>query len=119
MMMDGEFPDYKTNDYNNEISDDENKSIPISVAVTFHEFLVNQLGIRDLDNEEYVIGSQIIGSIHDDGYLRRELINIVDDLALPFGTLRMRGKGSAAGHNGLKNIEEFINFLPTGFSDTW
>lgn len=31
---------------------------------------------------------------------------IVDDLALPFGTLRMRGKGSAAGHNGLKSIEE-------------
>jgi peptidyl-tRNA hydrolase, PTH1 family len=31
---------------------------------------------------------------------------IVDDLALPFGTLRMRAKGSAAGHNGLKSIEE-------------
>jgi PTH1 family peptidyl-tRNA hydrolase len=30
---------------------------------------------------------------------------IVDDLALPFGTLRMRTKGSSAGHNGLKNIE--------------
>lgn len=30
---------------------------------------------------------------------------IVDDVALPFGSLRMRGKGSAAGHNGLKNIE--------------
>lgn len=33
------------------------------------------------------------------------LLVIVDDLALPFGTLRMRPKGSAAGHNGLKNIE--------------
>ncbi|GGZ41523.1 peptidyl-tRNA hydrolase [Echinicola pacifica] len=31
---------------------------------------------------------------------------IVDDVALPFGSLRLRGKGSAAGHNGLKNIEE-------------
>lgn len=30
---------------------------------------------------------------------------VVDEVALPFGTLRMRGKGSAAGHNGLKNIE--------------
>jgi PTH1 family peptidyl-tRNA hydrolase len=30
---------------------------------------------------------------------------VVDDVALPFGSLRMRGKGSAAGHNGLKNIE--------------
>ncbi|MHA7129997.1 aminoacyl-tRNA hydrolase [Algoriphagus namhaensis] len=31
---------------------------------------------------------------------------VVDEVALPFGALRMRGKGSAAGHNGLKNIEE-------------
>ncbi|QCK14728.1 aminoacyl-tRNA hydrolase [Mangrovivirga cuniculi] len=34
------------------------------------------------------------------------LLVIVDDLALPFGKLRMRGKGSSAGHNGLKNIEQ-------------
>ncbi|WP_194774500.1 aminoacyl-tRNA hydrolase [Pararhodonellum marinum] len=33
---------------------------------------------------------------------------IVDDVALPFGTLRMRAKGSAAGHNGLKNIEDTL-----------
>ncbi|WP_234109857.1 MULTISPECIES: aminoacyl-tRNA hydrolase [Chryseobacterium] len=34
------------------------------------------------------------------------LLIITDDLALPFGTLRMRGKGSDAGHNGLKSINE-------------
>lgn len=33
------------------------------------------------------------------------MLVIVDDLALPFGTLRMRPQGSSAGHNGLKNIE--------------
>ena len=33
---------------------------------------------------------------------------ITDDLALPFGTLRMRKKGSDAGHNGLKNIQEVL-----------
>lgn len=37
---------------------------------------------------------------------RENLLVIVDDIALPFGTLRMRTKGSAAGHNGLKHIEE-------------
>lgn len=37
---------------------------------------------------------------------KENILVVVDDLALPFGTLRMRGKGSAAGHNGLKNIEE-------------
>jgi PTH1 family peptidyl-tRNA hydrolase len=39
---------------------------------------------------------------------RENLLVIVDDVALPFGTLRMRTKGSAAGHNGLKNIEETL-----------
>jgi RNA polymerase sigma-54 factor len=78
---DGEFPDYKTNDYNYDNSDDDNKTIPTSVGITFHEFLLNQLGIKSLDGDDYIIGTQIIGSIDDDGYLRRELINIVDDLA--------------------------------------
>src|SRR6187399_2435167 len=36
---------------------------------------------------------------------KENLLVIVDDLALPFGSLRMKPKGSAAGHNGLKNIE--------------
>jgi PTH1 family peptidyl-tRNA hydrolase len=39
---------------------------------------------------------------------RENLMVIVDDLALPFGSLRMRAKGSSAGHNGLKNIEECL-----------
>jgi PTH1 family peptidyl-tRNA hydrolase len=34
---------------------------------------------------------------------------VVDDIALPFGSLRLRGKGSSAGHNGLTNIEETLN----------
>lgn len=37
-----------------------------------------------------------------------QLLVIVDDLALNFGTLRLKGKGSAGGHNGLKNIEAMI-----------
>ncbi len=37
---------------------------------------------------------------------KENLLVVVDDLALPFGTLRLRAKGSAAGHNGLTNIEE-------------
>jgi peptidyl-tRNA hydrolase, PTH1 family len=39
---------------------------------------------------------------------RENLLVIVDDIALPFGSLRLRAKGSAAGHNGLKNIEEVL-----------
>jgi len=37
------------------------------------------------------------------------VLAIVDDIALPFGSLRLRGKGSSAGHNGLTNIEETLN----------
>jgi len=40
---------------------------------------------------------------------RENLLVVVDDIALPFGSLRMRMKGSAAGHNGLKNIELLLN----------
>ncbi|WP_108821952.1 aminoacyl-tRNA hydrolase [Dysgonomonas sp. Marseille-P4361] len=36
------------------------------------------------------------------------LLVVVDDLALPFGTLRLKGKGSDAGHNGLKNIQSIL-----------
>ena len=37
---------------------------------------------------------------------KQNCLVIVDDIAIPFGKLRMRAKGSSAGHNGLKNIEE-------------
>ena len=37
-----------------------------------------------------------------------QVLVIVDDLALPFGALRLKGKGSDAGHNGLKNIQECV-----------
>lgn len=40
------------------------------------------------------------------GISKENVLVIVDDVAIPFGKLRMRVKGSAAGHNGLKNIEE-------------
>jgi PTH1 family peptidyl-tRNA hydrolase len=37
------------------------------------------------------------------------ILVITDDIALPFGTVRMKGKGSDGGHNGLKNIQETLN----------
>lgn len=38
----------------------------------------------------------------------QQLLVVVDDLALPFGTLRLKSKGSDAGHNGLKHIQDLI-----------
>ncbi|MES2800372.1 MAG: aminoacyl-tRNA hydrolase [Bacteroidota bacterium] len=40
---------------------------------------------------------------------RENLLVITDDIALPFGTLRMKGKGSDGGHNGLKDIQAVLN----------
>ncbi len=40
---------------------------------------------------------------------KENLLVITDDIALPFGTLRLKGKGSDGGHNGLKNIQEILN----------
>lgn len=40
---------------------------------------------------------------------KENLLVVTDDIALPFGTLRMKGKGSDGGHNGLKNIQETLN----------
>lgn len=39
----------------------------------------------------------------------QNLLVLIDDLALPFGSLRMKGSGSDGGHNGLKNIQEVLN----------
>jgi RNA polymerase sigma-54 factor len=51
------------------------------VGSTFQEHLESQLGLRDLTDNQKILGEYIIGNIDEDGYLRRELINIVDDLA--------------------------------------
>jgi RNA polymerase sigma-54 factor len=76
-----EIPEYKLQS-NNYSKDEEKKSeIPFSVGFSFHEHLESQLGLRDLTEKQKILGEYIIGNIDEDGYLRRELINIVDDLA--------------------------------------
>ncbi|WP_068240473.1 RNA polymerase factor sigma-54 [Hydrotalea flava] len=77
---DGEIADYKMKDENYPEMDD-GKVIPIKSETSFYELLVQQLGLLHLDEKDYKIAEQIIGSLDDDGYLRRELSSIVDDLA--------------------------------------
>jgi len=62
-------------------ADDEDKSIPVAVENTFHEYLDEQLGMLQFaDEREELIAKQIVGSIDEDGYLRREPRAIIDDL---------------------------------------
>jgi len=72
--------DYKTRDSNYSDNDDK-VSIPIPVVDTFQDFLDQQLGMVILDEADYEIAQQLIGSIDEDGYLRRQLDSIIDDLA--------------------------------------
>ncbi|MEY3208840.1 MAG: hypothetical protein RL064_871 [Bacteroidota bacterium] len=77
---DGDIADYKTkDDYYPEL--DNEKVIPIKAEMSLHEQLMDQLSMLDLEEVEYKIAEQIIGSLDDDGYLRRALQSIADDLA--------------------------------------
>lgn len=77
---DDEIADYKLRD-DNYPDPDESRTIPVRVETTFHDHLLSQLGLQTLDDRERRIAEQIIGSIDDDGYLRRETGAIVDDLS--------------------------------------
>ncbi len=78
--IDDDDPSYKYNSDNGS-TEEEEKVIPLAVEDSFHEYLEQQLGMLDLkDDRELTIARQIIGSIDDDGYLRREPISITDDL---------------------------------------
>src|SRR3982751_744037 len=77
---DDDIADYKLRDEN--YGDQEEKSVmPYKVETSFYEVLELQLGMLKLDDRQYRIAEQIIGSIDEDGYLRRDTTAIVDDLA--------------------------------------
>lgn len=61
--------------------DNEDKEMPIATHSTLTEQLINQMGYLKLDERQYAIGKQLIGSIESDGYIRRELEAIINDLA--------------------------------------
>jgi RNA polymerase sigma-54 factor len=77
---DDDIADYRTRDENYPEMD-EQKTLPYKIETSFHESLLDQLGMLSLDERRFKIAEQIVGSIDDDGYLRRELSSIVDDLA--------------------------------------
>lgn len=72
------------NDYSSSYSpddEDDKKEMPIAIQDSFFESLQNQLDLLALSDRDYVIGQQIIGSLDDDGYLRRPTLSLIDDLA--------------------------------------
>ncbi|HMW65406.1 MAG TPA: RNA polymerase factor sigma-54 [Chitinophagaceae bacterium] len=77
---DDEVGDYKLRD-DNYPEEDEGRQLPFKTETSFYELLINQLGLLNLEEKEHTIATQIVGSIDEDGYLRRETSAIVDDLA--------------------------------------
>jgi len=77
---DDEVGDYKLRD-DNYPEEDEGRQLPFKTETSFFDMLLDQLGLLKLDEKEQKIAEQIVGSIDQDGYLRRETSAIVDDLA--------------------------------------
>lgn len=67
--------------------EDDKREIPMAAGVSMAEHLKDQLAFLDLTEDEELIADQIIGSIDEDGYLRRPLESIIDDVAFNYGVL--------------------------------
>ncbi|MBT6514630.1 MAG: RNA polymerase factor sigma-54 [Crocinitomicaceae bacterium] len=78
--LDDDIPSYKTQ-ISNKGADTDEKAVPLSGGQTFQELLEEQIGLRIRDEKELIIAKTIIGNLDDGGYLRREVIHLVDDLA--------------------------------------
>lgn len=89
-----EFEEFNVNDYLqedniNEYSkydqsnddEDDHKEMPIALQNSFFESLQQQLDLIPMPDTDFKIGMQIIGSLDDDGYLRRSITSLIDDLA--------------------------------------
>jgi len=79
-LSDDEIPDYRTQ-VNNYSSDDEEKTMPYAAGTSFTQHLKNQLNTYRLSDEERDIAEFLVGSVDESGYIRRELSDIMDDLA--------------------------------------
>lgn len=79
-LQDDSTNDYSTS-YSNGDDEEDKKEAPIAIETTFFESLQAQLDLVPLSDQDFVIGRQIIGSLDDDGYLRRPITSMIDDLA--------------------------------------
>ena len=79
-LSDDEIPDYRTS-VNNYSADDDEKSIPYASGTSFTQHLKTQLNTYRLNDEERDIAEFLVGSVDESGYIRRELSDIMDDLA--------------------------------------
>ena len=82
--MDAEELDSYKYEVVNKGPDDETRDFVVVEGIGFQELLEQQLGLKDITEKEYTIGIYLIGCLDEDGYIRRELELIVDDLAFNY-----------------------------------
>ena len=85
-LSDDEIPSYRAQ-ANNQSNDEKEKMIPLSGGVSFHQYLEAQLQSLILNDFERPIAEFLIGSIDNSGYLRRTLVDLIDDLAFTQNTV--------------------------------
>lgn len=83
-LSDDDIPDYKLKS-NNYSDDDEEKALPFVSGIGFNQFLKNQLATFSLNDDDQKIAEFLVGSVDQSGYIRSELLDIVDDLAFTMG----------------------------------
>lgn len=83
-LTEDDIPDYKLQE-NNRSKGEQAEEIPFSDATSFYETLREQLGERNLSEHERDIAEYLIGSLDDDGLLRKSLDSISDELAIYAG----------------------------------
>lgn len=80
-LQDDDVSDYGHNINNNGDDEEDRKEMPIAIQNSFFENLQQQLDLLALNDKDFLIGQQVIGSLDDDGYLRRPILSLIDDLA--------------------------------------
>ncbi|MDT8400845.1 MAG: RNA polymerase factor sigma-54 [Bacteroidales bacterium] len=80
-LDDEDIPDYRLESRNYSKGEDTKQEIPFSAGTSFREQLATQAGLRSLNEKQEMLMDYILGNLDEDGYLRRDIENIVDDLA--------------------------------------
>ena len=83
-LREDDTPSYKSR-INNYSKDDKQRPVILSEGRSLQEYLVEQLAYRNLSEREMQLATYLVGSIDEDGYLRRELDSIADDIAFTVG----------------------------------
>ena len=83
-LREDDTPSYKSR-INNYSKDDKQRPVFLTEGRSLPEYLLEQLGFRNLSERDMRLAAYLVGSIDEDGYLRRDLESVADDIAFTLG----------------------------------